>query len=93
MLCLVFRLYITDDLLARHNAGKLEERSSNTYIFSEERPMFEFYDLRKDPHEMDDVYGESGYAEAEHELMAQLHRWMIIYRDVVPLPILPPSMR
>ena len=37
--------------------------------------------------------GNPDFAEAEHELMAQLHRWMIIYRDVIPLPILPPSMR
>jgi len=81
------------DMLARHKAGKLDKKFSNTYIFSEERPMFEFYDLRKDPNEMEDVYGNPDYAESEHELMAQLHRWMIIYRDVIPLPILPPSMR
>ena len=31
------------DLQARFIAGKLEERFSNIYIFSEERPMFEFY--------------------------------------------------
>jgi arylsulfatase A-like enzyme len=71
--------------------GKLDKKFSTTYIFTEERPMFEFYDLRKDPAEMIDLHGDPAYKEAEHELTAQLHRWMIIYRDVVPLPILPPG--
>ncbi len=81
------------DLQERYAAGKLDKKFSDTYIFSEERPMFEFYDLRNDPDEMNDVYANPDYAEAQHELMAQLHRWMIIYQDVIPLPILPPSMR
>jgi arylsulfatase A-like enzyme len=81
------------DLKERYKAGKLDEKFSHTYIFSEERPMFEFYDLQTDPDEFVDRYGDPAYAAAQHELMAQLHRWMIIYRDVVPLPILPPSMR
>ena len=81
------------DLQERYAAGKLDKKFSDTYIFSDERPMFEFYDLRKDPDEMHDVYANPDYAEAQHELMAQLHRWMIIYQDVIPLPILPPSMR
>ncbi len=62
-------------------------------VSTEERPMFEFYDLCKDPDEMHDLYANPDYEEAQHELMAQLHRWMIIYRDMIPLPILPPSMR
>jgi len=81
------------DLRERYAAGELDEKFSKTYIFSPERPMFEFYDLRKDPGEMTDLSGNPDYAEAEHELKAQLHRWMIIYQDVIPLPILPPSMR
>lgn len=81
------------DLQAQYAAGKLDKKFSDTYIFSKERPMFEFYDLRKDPDEMHDLYANPDYAEAQHELMAQLHRWMIIYQDVIPLPILPPSMR
>jgi len=81
------------DLVERYDSGELDMKFSDTYIFTKERPMFEFYDLRKDPDEMADLYGNPDYAEAEHELMAQLHRWMIIYRDVIPLPILPPSMR
>lgn len=81
------------DLKERYVAGKLDKKFSDTYIFTEERPMFEFYDLRKDPDEMHDLYANPDYEEAQHELMAQLHRWMIIYRDMIPLPILPPSMR
>lgn len=81
------------DLKEQNEAGKLDPKFSNTYIFTKERPMFEFYDLRNDPNEFVDRYGDPEYKEAQHELMAQLHRWMIIYRDVIPLPILPPSMR
>lgn len=81
------------DLKERYKAGKLDERFSSTYIFSKERPMFEFYDLRNDPDEFMNRYEDPEYEKVQHELMAQLHRWMIIYRDVVPLPILPPSMR
>jgi arylsulfatase A-like enzyme len=81
------------DLKNRYSAGKLDKKFSSTYIFSEERPMFEFYNLREDPDEMNDRYGDPDLQKKQHELMAQLHRWMIIYRDVVPLPILPPSMR
>ena len=81
------------DLKEQNAAGKLDTRFSKAYIFTKERPMFEFYDLRKDPNEFVDRFDDPEYAEVQHELMAQLHRWMIIYRDVIPLPILPPSMR
>ena len=81
------------DLKARHAAGQLDEKFSRTYIFTEERPMFEFYNLKDDPGEMKDLSGDPKYAEEEHRFKAQLHRWMIMYWDVVPLPILPPSMR
>ena len=81
------------ELKELHAEGKLDKKFSDTYIFTEERPMFEFYDLQNDPYEMLDRYGDPDYKEAEHELMAALHRWMIIYRDVVPLPILPPPKK
>lgn len=79
-----------EELVQLHADGKLDEKFSKTYIFTEERPMYEFYDLRNDPYELVDRYGDPAYKDAQQELMSQLHRWMIIYRDVVPLPIAPP---
>ncbi len=81
------------ELIKLNQEGKLDKKFSDAYIFTKERPMFELYDLRNDPNEFINRFGDPDYKEIQHELMAQLHRWMIIYRDVVPLPILPPSMR
>ena len=51
--------------------------------------MFELFDLEKDPGEFINLAGKEEYRETEQELKAALQRWMIIYRDVVPLPIPP----
>ena len=80
------------ELRRLHEDGELEERFSGTAIFTEQRPMFEFFDLRNDPHEFVNLSGRDEYEELEREFKAQLHRWMIIYRDSIPLPI-PPGPR
>lgn len=72
-----------------HKQGKLDEKFSKTILFTEQRPMFELYDLEKDPDEFINLSGSPGYKEVEQELKAALQRWMIIYRDVVPLPVPP----
>ncbi len=77
------------DLNSLNDEGKLDKKYSGTILFKDERPMFEFFDLENDPHEFINVSGAEEYVEQEHELMSQLQRWMIIYRDVVPLPIPP----
>lgn len=77
------------DLVQLYNEGKLEEKFSYTTMFTKERPMFEFYDLQNDPNEFENLSGAEDYKVTEHKFKAQLHRWMIIYRDVVPLPIPP----
>jgi adenine deaminase len=51
--------------------------------------MFEFFDLQNDPDEFVNLSGKEDYKEIEHKLKTELHRWMIIYRDCVPLPIPP----
>ena len=79
-----------EELVQLHADGKLDEKFSKTYIFTEERPMYEFYDLLNHQYEEVDRCGDPAYKDAQQELMSQLHRWMIIYRDVVPLPIAPP---
>ncbi|MCG8310906.1 MAG: sulfatase [Cytophagales bacterium] len=77
------------DLVQLEKEGKLDEKFSNTILFEEERPMFEFFDLKKDPYELHNLSGSEAYKEIEHKYKTQLNRWMIIYRDVVPLPIPP----
>lgn len=70
--------------------GKLDEKFSKTTMFSEQRPMFEFFDLKNDPNEFVNLSGKEDFSEQEHQFKAQLHRWMTIYQDPVPLPIPPP---
>jgi len=67
-------------------AGKLAPEFSRIY-FSPTRPMFELYDLRNDPSEMNNLSGNPEAAAVERELKAALQEWMILERDYVPLPI------
>lgn len=75
------------ELVQLNKEGKLDKRFGGTILFAGQRPMFEFFDLEKDPGEFVNLSGLEEYREAEHQMKAALHRWMIIYRDVVPLPI------
>lgn len=77
------------DLQVQFSEKKLDKKFENTAIFTKERPMFEFFDLQNDPDEFVNLSGNEQYREQEHQLKAELHRWMIIYRDCVPLPIPP----
>jgi len=77
------------DLQIQFSEKKLDKKFENTTIFTKERPMFEFFDLQNDPDEFVNLIGNEQYKEQEYRLKAELHRWMIIYRDCVPLPILP----
>ena len=80
-----------NEFVKLHREGKLDEKFSAMTIYTKERPIFEFFDLQNDPNEFVNLSGKKMYKELEHEFKAQLHRWMIIYRDVVPLPIPPGS--
>jgi hypothetical protein len=44
----------------------------------------EFYDLRKDPRELHNAYGERAYAARQDELQARLLDWYIRTADVAP---------
>ncbi|GHB86774.1 sulfatase family protein [Persicitalea jodogahamensis] len=76
------------DLQGRKQGGKLEEKFSRV-LFSNPRSMFVLYDLEKDPYEMNNLSGQTDYAETEHRLKAKLHEWMIVSQDYLPLPIPP----
>lgn len=78
------------ELVILNQKDELPKIFSQTYIFTSERPLFEFYDLENDPIELINLSGNSDYEKEEHQLKAVLQKWMIVNRDVVPLPI-PPS--
>jgi N-sulfoglucosamine sulfohydrolase len=76
------------DLKEKHAAGLLDPLFSRLY-FSPKRPMFELYDLKEDPNEFTNLYGDAGHAAAQRDHLAALHEWMILQRDFVPLPVPP----
>ncbi|CAL1516824.1 sulfatase [Chitinophaga sp. MM2321] len=77
------------ELVTLSKQGKLEPRFAQTTMFTPQRPMFELFDLENDPDEFNNLYGKEAYKDIEYQLKKALHQWMIRYRDMVPLPILP----
>jgi len=77
------------DLVERNKTGELHEKFQTTF-FAEPRPMFQLYDLKNDPGEFNNLSGKPEFAEIENQLKAELHEWMTIYWDHLPLPIPPP---
>ncbi len=80
------------DLQGRHRDGQLDPLFARLY-FAQPRPMFELYDLRNDPSEFKNLAGTTEGAAAERELRAALQEWMILQRDFLPLPVLPPAKK
>jgi N-sulfoglucosamine sulfohydrolase len=78
------------ELVQRHQARTLEAKFEQLY-FAAPRPMFELYDLEKDPNEFNNLAGNKDAAAIERELKAALQEWMILQRDFMPLPV--PSKR
>jgi hypothetical protein len=74
------------ELVQRHNDGTLDATIDQRY-FAAARPMFELYDLAKDPNEFNNLAGTKDAASLERELKAALQEWMILQRDFVPLPV------
>lgn len=69
---------------ARHEGG-LDPLFERMY-FTTPRPIYEFYDLEKDPWELNNVSGKPEYAEAETELRRALIEKMLVDFDYLPLP-------
>ncbi|MEI2724586.1 MAG: sulfatase [Verrucomicrobiota bacterium] len=76
------------ELRKLNDEEKLSAKLSRIY-FSPTRPMFELYDLEKDPAEMENLADRAEVAAVEKELKAALQEWMILERDFVPLPVPP----
>jgi arylsulfatase A-like enzyme len=68
--------------------GRLDPRFSRTY-FAHARPVFELYDLEKDPLEMDNLAGRPELAKVERDLKLALQEKMILDYDYLPLPLTP----
>ncbi len=75
------------ELVQLNKDKKLPERFSQTYMFSSQRPMFELYDLENDPNEFINLSGKKEFEHQEKTMKTELLKWMILNRDVVPLPI------
>jgi arylsulfatase A-like enzyme len=68
--------------------GAMAPGMSATY-FSTPRPVYEFYDLEKDPAELNNLSGKPEVAEAERALRLEMAKKMIIDFDYLPLPAIP----
>jgi hypothetical protein len=76
------------ELVQMHKDGKLDAKTEKLY-FAPSRPMFELYDLEKDPNEFTNLAGNKDAARVEGELKAAMQEWMILQRDYLPLPVPP----
>ncbi len=68
-----------------HASNRLSPLHQRLY-FQNPRPVVEFYDLRNDPLELNNLAGKSSVADEERTLREQLEGWMIREHDFLPLP-------
>ncbi|MEY3958138.1 MAG: hypothetical protein RJA37_741 [Verrucomicrobiota bacterium] len=71
-----------------HAKGGLPAGLAATY-FTTPRPVYEFYDLEKDPSELENLSGRPEVAEAERALLLEMAKKMIADFDYLPLPAIP----
>ena len=71
-----------------HGKGGLAPGLAATY-FTTPRPVYEFYDLDKDPFELENLSGRPEVAAAERELRLAMAKKMIADFDYLPLPAIP----
>ena len=66
--------------------GRMDPKFSRAY-FPHARPVFELYDLEKDPAEMENLAGRRELAAVERELKLAMQEKMILDHDFLPLPL------
>lgn len=76
------------ELVKSSQSEKIDPKIKKLY-FSSTRPMFELFDLERDPSELNNLYGNPQTSEIERELKAAMQEWMILERDFLPLPVTP----
>lgn len=79
------------EIIEMNKEGMLAPELAKLY-FPPMRPMFELYDLQRDPAEMNNLYDRPETASLRQELLVALEQWMILQRDFLPLP-LPPQRK
>lgn len=75
-------------MTAANTNGTLAPALRATY-FTTPRPVYELYDLERDPSELTNLSGQAAVAEVERELRAALAEKMILDYDYLPLPAIP----
>ena len=56
-------------------------------VFLTPRPLFEFYDLKSDPHQLNNLAGNAEFAKQQKELAVTLGTWIDETHDSVPMDI------
>jgi arylsulfatase A-like enzyme len=74
------------EMTAAHEKNLLASEFEKLY-FTSPRPVYELYDLEKDPSELDNLAGRKELAGVERELKEALQQKMILDYDYLPLPI------
>lgn len=74
-----------DEVKAALSKGELSELHERLY-FHLPRPIFELYDLERDPYQLVNLAGSASTAAIEEELRSHLDRWMLREDDYLPLP-------
>ena len=70
-----------------YHAGKLKPVHANMY-FSQPRPLFELYNLKEDPQQINNLAGSKEHEALEWDLRIRLSKWMVQEGDYLPLPLL-----
>ena len=73
------------NMQALHEAGNLSPLHTRLY-FQNPRPIFELYDLERDPFQLKNLVGQSSVNEIESDLRIEMDKWMIREGDYLPLP-------
>ncbi len=74
-----------EEVKVAHAKGELSNLHERLY-FQIPRPVFELYDLKKDPWQLTNLAGIESIADTETNLRSLLDRWMILESDFLPLP-------
>ena len=74
------------EMLAAHRAGTLKPEHDRAY-FQRPRPVFELFNLEKDPGELENLAGRPEHQEVQRDLMVALNEKMILDYDFLPPPM------
>ncbi len=74
------------EIVGAHQAGSLAPEFDRAY-FTHPRPIYELFDLEKDPGELNNLTDKPEYSAVMRELQIALHEKMILDYDFLPLPL------